>query len=49
MSVPFLLYRKFEKNGSPRAEFLMDEDRRTMRIRVPIKIIRRFFNEKSDE
>ena len=49
MSVPFLLYRKFEKNGSPRAEFLMDEDRRAMRIRVPIKIIRRFFNEKSDE
>ena len=27
---------ELEKNGSPRAEFFTDEDRRAMRIRIPI-------------
>lgn len=30
------IQEKLEKNGSPRAEFFTDEDRRAMRIRIPI-------------
>ena len=28
-----------KKNGSPRAEFFTDEDRRAMRIRIPIHTV----------
>lgn len=30
------IQEELEKNGSPRAEFFTDEDRRAMRIRIPI-------------
>lgn len=30
------IQEELEKNGSPRAEFFTDEDRRTMRIRIPV-------------
>lgn len=30
------IQEELAKNGSPRAEFFTDEDRRTMRIRIPI-------------
>lgn len=30
------IQEEMEKNGSPRAEFFTDEDRRAMRIRIPI-------------
>jgi ATP-dependent DNA helicase RecG len=30
------MQEELEKNGSPRAEFFTDEDRRAMRIRIPI-------------
>lgn len=31
------IQEELERNGSPRAEFFTDEDRRTMRIRIPIQ------------
>lgn len=31
------IQEELEKNGSPRAEFFTDEDRRAMRIRIPIQ------------
>ena len=30
------IQEELEKNGSPRAEFFTDEDRRAMRIRIPV-------------
>lgn len=30
------IQEELEKNGSPRAEFFTDDDRRAMRIRIPI-------------
>lgn len=30
------IQEELERNGSPRAEFFTDEDRRAMRIRIPI-------------
>lgn len=30
------IQKELQKNGSPRAEFFTDEDRRAMRIRIPI-------------
>lgn len=32
------IQEELEKNGSPRAEFFTDEDRRAMRIRIPIHL-----------
>lgn len=32
------IQEELEKNSSPRAEFFTDEDRRAMRIRIPIHL-----------
>ena len=40
------IQEELEKNGSPRAEFFTDEDRRAMRIRIPIHLA---FLENNDE
>lgn len=40
------IQKELEKNGSPRAEFFTDEDRRAMRIRIPIHLA---FLEADDE
>lgn len=40
------IQEELEKNGSPRAEFFTDEDRRAMRIRIPIHLA---FLEADDE
>ena len=34
-SIP-TIQEELENNGSPRAEFFTDEDRRAMRIRIPV-------------
>ncbi|MCM1498855.1 MAG: HTH domain-containing protein [Clostridium sp.] len=41
------IQEELEKNGSPRAEFFTDEDRRAMRIRIPIHPA--FLEETDDE
>lgn len=40
------IQEELEKNGSPRAEFFTDEDRRAMRIRIPIQPV--FLEEKEN-
>ena len=32
------IQEELERNGSPRAEFFTDEDRRVMRVRIPIHL-----------